>query len=154
MTDPLAPSAGLFEGKLHLLPVRIYYEDTDFSGVVYHANYLRYFERARSDFFRLAGIHHRELAARPDPLAFAVVDMSLRFRSPARVDDSLVVVTTFDKAQGARLFARQRVMRAAEVLCEADVTAALIGLDGRPRKPPRDMLDLLRPWLTQTGAKT
>jgi acyl-CoA thioester hydrolase len=152
MTDPLTPSSGIFEGQVHLLPVRIYYEDTDFSGVVYHANYLRYLERARSDYFRLAGIHHRALAARADPLAFAVVEMRLNFRAPARVDDALVVATTFDSVRGARMFARQRVLRGTELLCEAEVTAAVIGMDGRPRRPPREMLDLLEPWLTENDA--
>ena len=67
-----APSAGRFDGRVHVLPARVYYEDTDFTGVVYHANYLRFFERGRSDFLRVAGVHHSELLAGAEPLGFAV----------------------------------------------------------------------------------
>ena len=75
MTDQ--PSAGSFDGRDHLLPVRVYYEDTDFTGLVYHANYVRYFERGRSDFLRLAGVGHVDLLEQEEPLAFVVSDLSL-----------------------------------------------------------------------------
>lgn len=98
MTDH--PTAGRFEGRDHLLPVRVYYEDTDFTGVVYHANYVRYFERGRSDFLRLAGIGHAELLEIDPPLAFVVAEMDLKFVKPARIDDALVVRTTYDTVKG------------------------------------------------------
>src|SRR5262245_19133910 len=93
MTDQ--PSAGRFEGRVHFLPARVYYEDTDFTGVVYHANYLRYFERGRSDFLRAAGIHHTELLNAAEPMGFAVNKISLEFLKAARIDDALVVETAF-----------------------------------------------------------
>ena len=82
-----APSAGVFEGREHRLAVRVYYEDTDFTGVVYHANYARYFERGRSDYLRLIGVGHAELLARPDPCAFVITRLSMEFRRAARIDD-------------------------------------------------------------------
>jgi acyl-CoA thioester hydrolase len=141
-----APSAGWFDGREHRLPVRIYYEDTDFTGVVYHANYLRYFERGRSDFLRLAGVHHSELLTREDPAAFVITRLELDFRVPARIDDALVVATTYDRIKGARLFIRQRILRDETLIAEAVVEAAFISLDGRPRRPPAGMVERLSPW--------
>ena len=140
-------TAGVFEGRVHLLPVRIYYEDTDFSGVVYHANYLRYFERARSDFFRLIGIHHAELAARAPGIAFAVIEMTVKWARPARIDDALTVQTTFDRTTGARLFATQAILKDGATFCSADVVACVMDLKGRPKRPPPDIAEKLAPYL-------
>jgi acyl-CoA thioester hydrolase len=146
MTIP-EPTAGTFDGREHLLPVRVYYEDTDFTGLVYHANYVRYFERGRSDFLRLAAVDHSGLLALDPPLAFVVVRLNLTYRRPARIDDALIVRTAYDAVKGPRLLIRQAIERAGEVLCEAEVEAACIDLDGRPRRPPADFVDRLRPWL-------
>src|ERR1700749_4594833 len=97
------PSAGHIVGREHRLPVRVYYEDTDFTGVVYHANYARYFERGRSDFLRLAGVRPAELLAGGAPTAFTVTKLSIAFLGAARIDDALIVRTTFEYARGARL---------------------------------------------------
>ena len=145
--DP-PPSAGRFEGREHRLPVRVYYEDTDFTGVVYHANFLRYFERGRSDFLRLAGVGHAELLDRADPAAFTVTKMALRFRAPARIDDALLVRTTFDRARGVRLQITQKVTRGDVLIAEAEVEVVCISLDGRPRRPPEGMMALLTPWFS------
>lgn len=141
------PSAGRFEGRTHYLPVRVYYEDTDFSGIVYHANYLRYFERGRSDFLRVVGVHHSEFAAQTDPMAFAVNKMEIAFLKPARIDDALVVESTFDSFQGPRLFVTQTLKRGPEVLVTAQVQVCCINLTGRPRKPPTLLLERLKPFL-------
>jgi acyl-CoA thioester hydrolase len=141
------PSAGWLEGREHVLPVRVYYEDTDFTGVVYHGNYARYFERGRSDFLRLAGIGHAELLERPDPAAFTVVRLTIDFKRGARIDDALHVRTTYDSVRGPRLFIRQRITRGDELIAQAEVEAACIDLAGRPRKPPSGLVDLLRPLL-------
>jgi acyl-CoA thioester hydrolase len=141
------PSAGRFEGREHLLPVRVYYEDTDFTGLVYHANYLRYFERGRSDFLRLASTGHKELLDRDDPLAFVVVHMAIDFKKGARIDDALLVHTTYDAVKGARLVISQRIERAGELIAQARVEAACIDLQGRPRRPPKALFDGLAPWL-------
>ena len=141
----IEPSAGFIEGREHVLPVRVYYEDTDFTGVVYHGNYVRYFERGRSDFLRIAGVRHADLLDRPDPAAFAIVRMEIDFKRAARIDDALAVRTTYDQARGPRLFISQRITRGEELVCLAKVEAACIDLQGRPRKPPPGMLDTLRP---------
>ncbi len=104
-----APSAGWLVGREHQLPVRIYYEDTDFTGVVYHANYLRYFERGRSGFFRLVGVSHSALLERPDPAAFTIVRMTLDFKRAARIDDALLPRRGADRhgPSGGRLYRSQ-----------------------------------------------
>ena len=151
MTQTDHPTAGRFEGRDHLLPVRVYYEDTDFTGVVYHANYVRYFERGRSDFLRLAGIGHAELLEVDPPLAFVVAEMKLNFVKPARIDDALVVRTTYDSVKGVRLMISQTIERDGEPLCRAEVMAVCIHLDGRPRRPTPALADAVRPWLAPTG---
>ncbi|ATQ41411.1 tol-pal system-associated acyl-CoA thioesterase [Caulobacter mirabilis] len=140
------PTAGRFEGREHILPVRVYYEDTDFTGVVYHANYVRYFERGRSDFLRLAGVSHTELLDRHDPAAFVVTKIDIDFRKPARIDDALQVRTTYDSAKGPRLHITQRITRGEELIAEAKVSAACITMDGRPRKPPPGLVDAIKPY--------
>ncbi len=139
------PSAGVIVGREHRLPVRIYYEDTDFTGVVYHANYLRYFERGRSDFFRLAGISHSEFLALPEPTAFSVIRIELDFRRAARIDDALTVRTAYDSVTGARLNVSQSITRGDELIAQARVTAVCIDLKGRAIRPPRMMLERLSP---------
>jgi len=140
------PSTGWLDGREHQLPVRIYYEDTDFTGVVYHANYLRYFERGRSDFFRLVGISHTALLELPEPTAFTIIRIELDYMRAARVDDALLVRTTYDSVKGPRLFVSQRITRGDETIAEAKVQAVCIDMQGRARRPPRGMADLLRPY--------
>jgi acyl-CoA thioester hydrolase len=143
------PSAGEFRDGAHWLPVRVYYEDTDFTGVVYHANYLRYMERGRSDFMRMAGMDHVALEAEQST-AFAIARMEIDFRRPARIDDALTVRTVFEMPRGVKLTARQSVLRGEELLAEATALAVCIGPDGRPRKPPPAMIARLQPWLAQS----
>ena len=138
------PTAGWLEGRVHVLPVRIYYEDTDFTGVVYHANYLRYFERGRSDFLRLMGVSHQALAAQDS--AFTITRMEVDFRRAARVDDALQVRTTYDSVKGPRLFISQRIVRADELIAEAKLQAVCIDMAGRAKRPPRDLVEKLRPY--------
>ena len=109
--DSPTPTAGVIKDGEHLLPIRVYYEDTDFTGLVYHANYLRYFERGRSDFLRLAGVDHRMLLERPDPAAFAITRIAVEYKRAARVDDALLVRTTYDAVKGPRLLISQRIFR-------------------------------------------
>ena len=149
-----APSAGWFEGRVHCLPVRVYYEDTDFTGLVYHATYARYFERGRSDFLRLTGIDHTSLLDADQPMAFAVTRLVIDFRVPARIDDALTVRTTFDTAKGARIQIAQSLHRGDESLAVAEVSVACIGLDGRPRRPPPGLIDRLGPYMLGVIAPT
>jgi acyl-CoA thioester hydrolase len=153
MSDPRDIAySGRFEGRTHLLPVRVYYEDTDFSGVVYHATYARFFERGRSDFLRAAGIAHAALLERADPLAFAVLRLDIRFKKPARIDDSLVVATVYESVSGARIMINQSLTRAGDTIATALVEACCIGLDGRPRRAPKELLSALSPYLAVTSA--
>ncbi|MCC6788960.1 MAG: tol-pal system-associated acyl-CoA thioesterase [Hyphomonadaceae bacterium] len=147
-----APNAGRFEGRIHHLPVRVYYEDTDFSGIVYHANYLRFFERGRSDFLRVAGIHHNELAAAADPTAFAVNKMELEFLKAARIDDALLVKTAFETMRGPRIFISQALEKAGEILVTAKVQVCCINLTGRAKKPPAMLLERLKPFLEPSAS--
>ncbi len=141
------PTSGRFDGRIHVLPIRIYYEDTDFTGIVYHGNYLRYLERGRSDFLRLAGIAHADLLAESDPIAFAILAMTIEFRRPARIDDALSVRTAFDAIRGARLLIAQEVRRGEDLLARADVQACCISLTGAPKRPPKMLAERLRPYL-------
>lgn len=135
--DQDQPQAGRIVGTEHRFAVRVYFEDTDLSGVVYHANYLRFMERARSDMLRLAGIdqrdHHDAGAG-----AYAVTELAIRYRAPARLDDALVVVTTLVAIRAASVDIHQRVMRGTTILTEAQVTAALVTPAGRPRRQPAE----------------
>lgn len=130
--------SGRLEDGGHVLPVRVYYEDTDFTGIVYHGAYVRFFERARSDFLRLIGIHHKELAegVHGNMLAFAVRGMTLDFQKPARIDDILEVHTSLSEYKGARIKLDQLVYRGEELLVSAAVTVAVITKEGRPTRLP------------------
>ncbi len=142
-------AGGEIRGKVHVLPIRIYYEDTDFSGVVYHANFLRYMERGRSDFLRLAGVHHAELWSRGEGVAFTVRRIEVDYRLPGRIDDLIEVHTAYTKAFGARIEARQAVWRGSELLVEAAVYAACINGAGRARRLPPDVIEKMRDFVEE-----
>lgn len=132
---PELPSAGRFVGREHHLPVRIYFEDTDHSGLVYHANYLRYMERARSDMLRVAGIDQR-LAFDDGDGVYAVSELTIKYRKPARYDDALLVVSTVEHLGAATVVIHQRVMLLDETLTDATVVAAFLSREGRPKRQP------------------
>ena len=133
-----AGMAGTLTADGHELMQRVYFEDTDFSGRVYHARYLHFMERGRSDYLRLLGIHHRELAEQG--LTFAVSRMEIDFLRPASIDDVLIVRTATRETSGARVVLTQEVLRGAERLVAATVTVALIGPKGRALRLPPDVL--------------
>ncbi|MET0599362.1 MAG: tol-pal system-associated acyl-CoA thioesterase [Mesorhizobium sp.] len=144
------PAAGL-SGELtptgHRLLARVYYADTDFSGVVYHARYLEFFERGRSDFLRLAGVHHTELAEgkHGERIVWVVRRMEIVFHAPARIDDILTIETRTETISGARIFMAQALKREDALLVEARVEAAIIGEGGRPRRFPREWVAAFMP---------
>jgi acyl-CoA thioester hydrolase len=146
MSD-LAPPSGVIRGGIHHLPVRVYYEDTDFSGIVYHAGYLRFLERGRSDALRCAGIDHISLSVRDEPLALAVRRLNIEFLKPAHIDDALVVRTSYSDVVGARILARQGIFRGEEQLIEAQVEAVCIARSGRPRRFPVELVAALKSHL-------
>ncbi|AWC21908.1 Acyl-CoA thioester hydrolase YbgC [Aminobacter sp. MSH1] len=131
----------------HRLMARVYYADTDFSGVVYHARYLEFFERGRSDFLRLAGVHHTELAdgKHGEKIVWIVRRMEIDFRASARIDDVLTVDTRTVDISGARITMAQQLKRGDEVLVEARVEAAIVGENGRPRRFPKDWIEAFMP---------
>lgn len=131
------PAHGRLADGTHHFAVRVYFEDTDLSGVVYHANYLRYMERARSDMLRLVGVDQRTHQENGGG-AYAVTALAIRYRAPARLDDALVVVTKLMQVRAASVGIQQRVVRDGEILTEADVTAALVAANGRPVRQPRE----------------
>lgn len=152
MTGPDQPVAGHFTGGEHRLPLRVYYEDTDLSGVVYHANYLRYMERARSDMLREAGIDQRA-AHEAGEGAYAVADLHIRYLAPARLDDALVVVSRLVEVTPARVVIHQTVRRDAVLLTQAKVVVAFVSPTGRPRRQPRGWTDIYTQLLAQGGPK-
>ncbi|MBD0413822.1 tol-pal system-associated acyl-CoA thioesterase [Oryzicola mucosus] len=131
----------------HRLMARVYYADTDFSGVVYHARYLEFLERGRSDFLRLAGVHHTELAdgKHGEKIVWIVRRMEIDFRSPARIDDILTVDTRTIDISGARIVMGQQIRRGDDLLIEARVEAAIIGESGRPRRFPKEWIAAFMP---------
>jgi acyl-CoA thioester hydrolase len=143
MTGVDQPTEGRFAGVEHRLPLRVYFEDTDLSGVVYHANYLRYMERARSDMLRLAGIDQRATFEGGGG-AYAITDLHIRYRAPARLDDVLIVASRVTATTPARVVIHQTVRREQEVLAEAVVTAALVAGNGRPLRQPAAWTDIFR----------
>lgn len=145
--NPVAPVAGELTETGHRLVARVYFADTDFTGVVYHARYLEFFERGRSDFLRLAGVHHNELAEgkHGEILAWVVKRMEIDFRQSARIDDILTVETVTADVSGARIFMEQKIMRGEDVLVTARVEAAIIAGNGRPRRFPKEWIPAFMP---------
>jgi acyl-CoA thioester hydrolase len=145
--NPLAALSGELTATGHRLQARVYFADTDFTGVVYHARYLEFFERGRSDFLRLTGVHHNELQAgkHGEILAWVVRRMEIDFRSPARIDDILTIDTRTESVSGARIFMAQQIKRGEEVLVETKVEAAIIGEGGRPRRFPKEWIAAFMP---------
>jgi acyl-CoA thioester hydrolase len=129
------PYEGAFLGKTHRFALRVYFEDTDTAGIVYYANYLRFMERARSDMLRAVGIDQRA-ALEAGEGVYAVAEAAIRYRAPARLDDALVVVSRVREVRAASCVIHQRVMRGEQILTDAEVTAAFLSPEGRPRRQP------------------
>ncbi|MEQ1510947.1 MAG: YbgC/FadM family acyl-CoA thioesterase [Sphingopyxis sp.] len=127
----------------HLFALRIYFEDTDLSGVVYHANYLRYMERARSDMLRLAGIDSRA-AFEAGEGAWVVTDLRIRYHAPAKLDDELLVTSVVEAVRGASVDISQTIARGDVVLTQGSVTAAFVSPGGRARRQPADWIARFR----------
>jgi acyl-CoA thioester hydrolase len=131
----MEPAAGAIDGGVHRFPLRIYFEDTDLSGLVYHANYLRYLERGRSDLLACLGIDQRA-ALEAGKGAWAVADLAIAYRAPARLGDALVVETRLSALAGASVSMGQRIRRGERLLADATVRAAFLSPDGRPQRIP------------------
>ena len=142
------PVEGRCDGVEHRFPLRVYFEDTDLSGVVYHANYLRYMERARSDFLRLVGVDQRAFNDAGEG-AYVVSELNIRYKRPARLDDALVVGSILTRIRAASVDIQQRVMMGDQILSEADVTAALVAPSGRPRRQPSEWIAAFEALMTR-----
>jgi len=136
IAEARAPSPGWFEEKTFVFPLRVYYEDTDLSGSVYHASYLRFMERGRSEFLRSSGLRHQGMLEADEPLVWAIRRVSIDYCKAARVDEALEVHTRVDNLSGVRMWLNQEVRRGHDLLTLAMVEACVVTLDGRPRRIP------------------
>ncbi len=137
------PLSGQLHSDHHVLEQRVYFEDTDFTGVVYHGRYLNFLERGRTDYVRLLGIHHHEIGdgLHGESLAFAVHRMELDFKKPARIDEIIHIRTNRGVLKGPRLIFNQIITRGEDVLLQAAVTVVLVNPQGRLRRFPQKMID-------------
>jgi acyl-CoA thioester hydrolase len=144
--------AGELTANGHRLVQRVYYEDTDFSGLVYHARYLHFLERGRTDYLRCLGVEQRELInADEEGLVFVVHRMEIDFKGPARMDDVLTIQTVTEKAGGAKMVLSQEIRRDETLLIAAKVIIAVINAKGRPRRLPEALARQMLVASGQTG---
>ena len=140
---PDRPYTGRLVGGTHRFALRVYYEDTDAGGIVYHANYLRYFERARTDMMALVGVDH-VAALGSGAGSYVVAAATLRYLAPARLGDALVVVSALVEARGASCVVQQRVSRDDALLVDGRLTLAFVAPDGQPRRQPGAWIEAFR----------
>ena len=156
MLDGVWPDlAGRIEGDRHVLPIRVYFEDTDFTGLVYHANFLRFFERGRSDFLRLLGIDHNDLlqdGGTGEPAVFVVRRIEIDYLRPAGIDELLEISTRCAEIGGAKLILTQEASRDQTVLARAMVTVVLISRSGRPQRLGALVRDAFERFVNRNGA--
>jgi acyl-CoA thioester hydrolase len=148
------PTSGTLAGKTHVLPVRVYYEDTDAGGIVYHANYLRFAERARTEMLRAIGIRQRELHD-AEGLAFAVYKGDVHYIKPAKLDDVLSVETSLLELTGASLRLRQVIKRRAadaeEDLVRFNAQVVCMNADGKAARLPASLRKTLEPYVVSSA---
>ena len=137
------PYRGGFLGHEHHFALTVYFEDTDAYGIVYYANYLKFMERARSDFIRAVGVN-QAAELRSSGSAYAVVEVDIKYRKPARLSDDLLVISTVDQVRASSVLIHQRVMRREEQLTDARVTAAFLDGQGKPRRHPPSWVEKFR----------
>jgi len=143
-------AAGELKGKTHVLPVRVYYEDTDAGGIVYHANYLRFAERGRTEMLRAVGIHQNDLRAETG-LAFAVYKGDVHYMKPAKLDDVLLVETELKEITGASMRVRQTIRReSGEDLVQFNAQVVCLTADGRAARLPANLRDVLARYVNDT----
>jgi acyl-CoA thioester hydrolase len=145
--------AGRIEGETHILPIRVYFEDTDCAGVVYHANFLKFCERGRSDFIRLLGIDAQSLASGKEgaPAVFVVRRVEIDYLKPGRMDDVLEIVTTCAEIGSASLVLQQDVRRGGTLLARAKVSVVLVSQAGKPQRLGALVRGALQRFVNQAG---
>lgn len=147
-TDIKKPYRGAFSGNAHYFALRVYIEDTDVGGVVYHARYLGFLERARSDMLRAAGIDQRGAIERGEGV-YAVAEVHLKYLKPARLDDELVIITHLVEVRAASCVIHQKIMRGEDIVADAAITAAFLGPGGRPKRQPREWAEKFRSLVSE-----
>lgn len=142
------PYRGGFVGMEHRFALTVYFEDTDAYGIVYYANYLKFMERARSDMIRAVGVD-QAAELRASGSAYAVVEVDIKYRRPARLGDDLQVVSSVEQVRASSVDIHQRVMRGDELLTDARVTAAFLDGEGRPRRQPSEWVEKFKAITTE-----
>jgi acyl-CoA thioester hydrolase len=142
------PYRGGFVGREHHFALTVYFEDTDTAGIVYYANYLKFMERARSDMLRAAGIDQRA-AQEAASGVYAVAHVDIRYLRPAKLGDDLLVLSTVQQVRAASVIIHQRVMRGAEGLADARVTAAFLDPADRPKRQPREWVEAFKQLVSE-----
>lgn len=144
------PDTGSFAGGEHLFPVRVYIENTDAGGMVYHAEYLRFMERGRTEFLRNLEIMQSALISpQGESMVFAIARLEIDYKAQAKVDDALVVHSKIAKIRAASFEIDQWIMRAEDKVTEARLTVALLKSNGRPCRIPGPMREKLEPMMDQ-----
>jgi len=139
--------SGSLKGTAHYFKIRVYYEDTDFTGIVYHANYLKFVERGRTNFLRLLGINHSDLINDENPKYFVVYSMETKFLGTSTIDDILEVRSYFKGIAGPRLRIHQEIFNKETNLFSAKIEFAILDKGGKPRKFPDDMISKIEPYI-------
>jgi acyl-CoA thioester hydrolase len=137
MADCPPPPSGTLDAATHRFPLRVYFEDTDLTGMVYHANYLRWFERARTEMLRMVGVEQRDTHEGGGG-AYTVAELSIRYLAPARFDDEIVIESRAVELRAASCRLVQRALRGETLLAEARLRVGFVGPDGRPRRQPEE----------------
>ena len=146
MTGVPLPSSGTIDGTSFLFPLRVYFEDTDVMGIVYYPNYLKWFERARWEMLRAAGVDLLR-SQEEGRGGYAVASVNIRYLRPAKLDDAIVVESTVTEIRASSVMVRQTAKRDGQPLATADLHVVFIGPEGRPRRQPREWIAAFEPFL-------
>jgi acyl-CoA thioester hydrolase len=149
MIPDLKPTTGVFEGKTYYLPIRLYWEDTDTGGVVYHGNYVSYFERARTEMLRAAGLPHSDMMMGDDPTIWVISKVEINYKRSAFMDDEVVVTASVEKLGGASMVMTQEMWRGEELLAEARFRIAVTDKNGKPKRLPKKLFDKMKTLLPE-----
>jgi acyl-CoA thioester hydrolase len=147
MKHDIKPFEGHYDGAHHMFAVRVYYEDTDFSGIVYHGSYVRFLERARSDMLARIDIDQRSAFESGDG-AYAITKLNVNYKQAAKFDDALTIISHAHKVTGARVYISQNIYRGEEHIIAAEIEAAFIHPSGRPVRQPKAWVDAFKSKLT------
>ncbi|MEC9414022.1 MAG: YbgC/FadM family acyl-CoA thioesterase [Pseudomonadota bacterium] len=140
--------SGVIEDKTHFFNIRVYYEDTDFTGIVYHANYLKFAERGRTNFLRLIGINHSDLINSEDPRYFVVYSMETKFLGTSTIDNILEVRSIFKGIKGPRLKIDQDIFKDEKKIFSAKIEFAILDNKGKPRRFSEEIITRIKKYLS------